>query len=216
MNPEAIAQYLRDHPEFLVEHSDVFVDVTVPHPHGGQAITLAERQLHTLRAKIRQLEAKFAELIRYGEENDEISTKLHRLTIELVSAEELASFQEALLRSLHEDFSVPHATLRVWNTVVTPDGEAGAPTSEEMRFEVADMRHPYCGKPVNEEVLEWFGETSSRLRSLALVPLRHQGQVLGLLALASEENERFYADMGTLYLERLGETIAAGVRRLLG
>lgn len=216
MSPEAIAQYLRDHPEFLVEHGDVFADVTVPHPHGGQAITLAERQLHTLRAKIRQLEAKFAELIRYGEENDEISTKLHRLTVELVSAEELISFQETLLQSLQEDFAVPHAALRIWNTVVAPDGEAGGPTSEEMRFEVAGMRHPYCGKPANDEVLGWFGETSSQLRSVALVPLRHQGQVLGLLALASEENERFYADMGTLYLERLGETIAAGVRRLLG
>src|SRR5690606_14204570 len=178
-------------------------DVTVPHPHGGQAITLAERQLHTLREKIRQLEAKLAELIRYGEENDQIGAKLHRLTVELIAAEEFDGFRMAVLQSLREDFSVPHSMLRVWNTVVAPDGDVSTPVSEEMRFEVADMRHPHCGAPTNEEVLGWFGEDAAHLRSAALVPLRHQGQTLGLLVLASEESERFYSDMGTLYLERL-------------
>ena len=39
-----------------------------------------------LRDKIRQLEVKLAELIRFGEENDDISTKVHRLSIALLVA----------------------------------------------------------------------------------------------------------------------------------
>ena len=40
--------------------------------------------------------------------------------------------------------------------------------------------------------------------------------VAGLLVLASEEAKRFYAGMGTLYLERLGQLIGAALVRMQG
>ena len=216
MNAEQVARYLREHPDFLAEHGDIFVEVTVPHPHGGQAITLAERQLHALRDKIRLLEAKLAELIRFGEENDEIGAKLHRLVLALMAAETFPMLHQSLLHSLHDDFHVPHVAMRVWEAVAPDVGEAFDAVSEELRFKTAEMRHPYCGAPANLEALAWFGEASAHIRSVALVPLRCDGQVLGMLALASEEAERFYPDMGTLFLSRLGDTLGAALRRLLG
>jgi uncharacterized protein YigA (DUF484 family) len=45
---------------------------------------------------------------------------------------------------------------------------------------------------------------------MALVPLGDTA-VFGLLALASEDPKRFYPEMGTLYLRRIGELCAAGV-----
>jgi uncharacterized protein len=42
------------------------------------------------------------------------------------------------------------------------------------------------------------------------VPLG-QTAAFGLLALGSEDAKRFYPDMGTLYLRRIGELCAAGV-----
>ena len=41
-------------------------------------------------------------------------------------------------------------------------------------------------------------------------PLR-DGDAFGLLALASEDAQRFYPEMGTLYLKRLGELVAAAI-----
>lgn len=216
MTADDVARYLRDHPDFLTDHGDIFVEITVPHPQGGQAITLAERQLHALRDKIRQLEGKLAELIRYGEENDEIGSKLHRLTVSLVAAEDYDTLRQSLLLSLCEDFVVPHVALRVWNSVLTPDGDDFSPVSEELRFQAADMKRPYCGAPSNLEALAWLGEAGAHVRSVALIPLRSDGQLFGMLMLASEEAERFYADMGTLYLSRLGEVVAAALRRQLG
>lgn len=56
MNADDVARYLRDNPDFLAQHGELFTRLTVPHPqHGGQAISLAERQLHALRDKIRLL-----------------------------------------------------------------------------------------------------------------------------------------------------------------
>ena len=49
LNAEQVAAFLRTNPDFLSRHGDVFASLEVPHPHGGQAITLAER--HTPRLK---------------------------------------------------------------------------------------------------------------------------------------------------------------------
>lgn len=216
MDAEQVAQYLREHPDFFVKHGDIFVEVTVPHPHGGQAITLAERQLHALRDKIRLLEVKLTELIRFGEENDDIGTKLQRLTLAMLAAEDFTTLHQSLLQSLRDDFRVPHTALRLWNVSAASDEGVFEAVSEELRFQVAEMRHPYCGAPANLEALAWFGEASSHIRSVAQIPLRCDGQVVGLLVLASEEAERFYPDMGTLFLARLGDALAVAARRVLG
>jgi uncharacterized protein YigA (DUF484 family) len=64
------------------------------------------------------------------------------------------------------------------------------------------------------ETGRWFGEAESIVKSFAYVPLRADN-VFGLLILASEDPQRFYADMGTLYLKRLGELVSAGLSRYL-
>jgi uncharacterized protein YigA (DUF484 family) len=218
MNAEDIARFLREHPDFLVENSEIFATLTVPHPsHDGQAISLAGRQLHALRDKIRQLELKLAELIRFGEENDEISDKVHRMAVALLEPHGYEGVRQALFGSLLEDFSVPHVSLRIWNSVLARDGEDFAPVSEGVRLFAGDLARPYCGVPGNIEVLGWFGESAPHIRSVALMPLCRQTRVVaGMLALGSEEAERFYTGMGTLYLERIGALAAAALLGEIG
>ncbi|THF63086.1 DUF484 family protein [Pseudothauera nasutitermitis] len=216
MNADDVVRYLKDHPDFLAEHGELFTELTVPHPHGGQAISLAERQLHALRDKIRQLEGKLAELIRFGEENDEIGEKVHRLCVALLEASDYESLRHALFHNLQEDFAVPRVALRIWNSVITHEGEDFSEVSEAARFFAGDLRHPYCGAPGNIEIVGWFGEGAPHVRSVALVPLHRGAQVFGLLALGSEEAERFYAGMGTLYLGRIGDLVSTALLRQLG
>lgn len=216
MNAADVARYLKEHPDFLAEHGELFTQLTVPHPHGGQAISLAERQLHALRDKIRLLEGKLAELIRFGEENDEIGEKVHRLTLALLEAEDYETLRHALFENLRDDFAVPSIALRIWNSVLTREGEDFAPVSEAVRFFAGDMRHPHCGAPVDLEVLAWFGDASAHVRSVALIPLRRDAQTFGLIALGSQESERFYPEMGTLYVSRIGDLVASALRRQLG
>lgn len=216
MNPHDVALFLQHNPDFFAENAELLAKISVSHPVDGRAISLSERQLHDLREKIRQLEAKFSELIRFGEENDQISEKVHRLTLALIEAEDFDSIRQAILLNLLEDFSVPHVALRVWNSVLTRDGAEFSPVSEEVRFFAGDLRSPFCGTPAPGEVVGWFGEAAPRVRSMALVPLRRGAQVFGLLALGSEEQERFYPDMGTLYLGRIGDMVSLALLRQLG
>jgi uncharacterized protein YigA (DUF484 family) len=47
-----------------------------------------------------------------------------------------------------------------------------------------------------------------------LIALCDSGQTVGMLALGSEDAQRFYADMGILYLERMGEMVSAALVRV--
>ena len=216
LNAEQVAAFLRTNPDFLARHGDVFASLEVPHPHGGQAITLAERQLHTLRQKISQLESKLGELIRFGEENDVISGNVHRLAVALVIAESADEVRETLYRSLVDDFQVPHVTLRTWSELDEgdDDDEADLPAvSLELRQLAGGLSKPYCGLASGSPVLEWFADAASHIRSMALLPLGQGNETFGLLVLGSEEEHRFYPEMGTLYLDRIAALAAAALLR---
>ena len=64
---EDVAEYLKTNPAFFEQYADLLAQIYVPHPHGGRAVSLAERQMLTLRDKNRQTESKLAELIAFGE-----------------------------------------------------------------------------------------------------------------------------------------------------
>jgi uncharacterized protein YigA (DUF484 family) len=72
------------------------------------------------------------------------------------------------------------------------------------------MAAPQCGAAAGNPFLPWFREAAEHVRSIALVPLGETA-VFGLLTLGSEDPKRFYPEMGTLYLRRIGELCAAGV-----
>ncbi|MGE5130431.1 MAG: DUF484 family protein [Sphingomonadaceae bacterium] len=210
MNADEVAQFLKSHPQFFDQHPELLESIYVPHPYGGRAIPLAERQTITLREKVRLLESKLAELIQFGEQNDAISEKVHRLAVAIAGARDFPALTHALYFHLREDFAVPHVTLRVWGKSVPFDfAEAQAVTDEQRRHAEA-LKGPQCAALADNPFLGWFGEAAEHVRSMALVPLG-QSQVFGLLALGSEDPERFFPEMGTLYLRRIGELCASGV-----
>ncbi len=210
-----IAQYLKDHPDFFNQYADALAQITVPDPHGGRAVSITERQMGTLRDQVKRLEAKLAELIRFGEENDALLAKTHRLVLALAGAPDTGTVLRVLYAHLGGDFAVPHVAVRLWGVAGDPGAPEFTPMSEEAREFAASIKRPYCGTGSGPDVLAWFGERGMQVRSLALVTLRRGQDVFGLLALGSEEPQRFYPEMGTLYLERIGEVAATALARTL-
>jgi hypothetical protein len=210
MSPDDVARFLRTHPQFFDQHPELLETIRVIHPHGGRAIPLAERQTVALREKARVLEGRLGQLIQFGEENDAISEKVHRLATALVGASDFAALAHALYFHLREDFAVPHVALRVWGKSVPADFDEAGAVSEAQRNQAAAMGAPQCGAAAGNVFVPWFGDVAEHVRSVAVVPLG-QTLVFGMLALGSEDPQRFYPEMGTLYLRRIGELCAAGV-----
>ncbi len=218
MNSDEAEQYLKDHPDQfarlladLLERQPGLLDsMQVPHPYGGRAIPLSERQTLGLREKVKLLEGKLAELIQFGEENDAISEKVHRVSSALLGAKNFAAVVHALYFHLREDFSVPHVALRLWGQSLLDGTLEGAPVTDEQRTLVDTMGAPQCGPAEGSPFLPWFRESAEHVRSIALIPLGST-KAFGMLALGSEDPQRFYPEMGTLYLRRIGELAAAAL-----
>jgi len=215
MNAEDVANYLQEHPEFFNAYADVLALMTLPDPHTGRAISITEKQILTLRDKARALEAKLADLIAFGRENDAISDKVHALAVALIAATDEAGAVHALYSQLGGAFAVPHVALRLWSGV-SEDSSLFVATSDPACEAAATLQKPYCGTTEGQAALAWFGDAAAHLRSMAQVPLRDAGGLcVGLLVMASEDAHRFYPELGTLYLERIGDLASTAFRRIL-
>ena len=218
LDAQAVAEYLREHPEFFEQHAEWLANVRIAHPHEGHAIPIAERQLVSLRDKNRQLESRFGELLKYGGENDAISDRLHRMTLALFAAPELDTSLEIIYHCMHADFAIPRAAIRLWGEI--PDDAYQAefsPVSGEMREYAAGLSEPYCGPMAVLDSKEWLEEDgmAGTLQSFAYLPLRTPERTIGILALGSPDPARFTPDMGTHFLVRLAEVASMAIARYL-
>jgi uncharacterized protein len=216
LSAEQVAEFLRQNPGFFESHVEVLVNLQIPHPHGGRAVSIGERQLVAVREKAKLLEDKLRELIQFGEENDAVGEKVHRLSCRLIEAPGLNAVLDTLYLDLLDHFAVPHVAVRLWGVAEeNPETKEFTPLAPEIREFVEKMTAPYCGHHAVYESQSWFGEAAPHLKSFALVKIERDGVAFGVVALASEDPKRFYPEMGTLYLARIGDLVSHALWRFV-
>lgn len=214
VSAEQVAVFLRKNPQFFEHNAALLTELYLPSPHGGGTISLAERQQLAQRDKIRVLEAKVAEFLRFGRENDEISEKIHRLCLGLLAAPTFDVMVQLLMMDIRNSFTVPYVTMRLWNKAKdSRDGgnEVFQPVAADLQGWAQSLSAPYCGHRPGVTLDDWFGAAAAP-KSFALVALG-SGPICGLLAMASDDEQRFHPEMGTQYLTRIGELISAALLR---
>lgn len=215
---EQVAQYLRDNPGFFEANAELLASITVPHPHGGRAVSLVERQVDLLRDKNKALEMRLAELLRIGQENDAIAGKLQHWTRELLRTRDVQALPERVVAGMVDDFSVPHVALRLWGVdAVHASLPAAAEVEPEVRTLADSVRQPYCGPNADFRAATWLPGGGTQTRSIALLAMRVGAApgAFGLLVLGSPDPARFQTGMGTAFLERIAEIASAALSRLL-
>jgi len=217
LGDDDVVRFLKQHPEFFGAHPELLAGITVPHPHGGRAISLHERQLEVLREKLRLIERRFAELVHTGKENDAIGERLQRWTRDLLLAESPERVPGVVVDGMRGGFSVPLVALRLWRVrtgSLSPEWIRATPP--EWIDQVDAMRMPYCGPRGDLRFAGWLPNAGADARSIALLPLRHGAspQSFGLLVLGSGDADRFHAGMGVSFLERIAELASAALGRL--
>src|SRR5438045_9452356 len=158
MNADDLARFLRANPQFFDQNPELLETIHVPHPYGGRAIPLAERQTVALREKVKQLEGRVGQMLQFGEENDAISEKVHRLSVALVGARDFPALARSLYFHLREDFAVPHVALRVWGKSVPVDFDEARPVAERERQQASTMRAPQCGPAQGSAFIPRFAD----------------------------------------------------------
>jgi hypothetical protein len=212
-----IAHYLLNSPDFFARHAEVLAGVQFVSPHSQRTVSLQERQAEMLREKIKVLEARLMEMVRYGNDNVALADKMLRWSRALFLVSSAAALPARLVAELTEQFAVPQVALRVWGLASEfAELPQAQEVSEDVKLFASSLGEPFCGLNTGFEAAQWLAAPDAAV-SLALIPLRSgeaDSPAFGMLVLASPDSQRFRADMGTEFLLRFGEIASAALQRL--
>lgn len=222
VSEEMLADYLTRYPDFFERHSGLLTRLHIPHDRGSQTISLVERQVQALRDMNQRLETKLREFVAVAHENDVLSGKIHRLACRLIGSHGASQFVAALETAFREDFAVTHwvmlcvrsdiPELLHLNTRHLRLVDSGAP--ELKPFETFfSAPKPRVGQIRDTQRDYLFGNDAAEVGSAALVGLGPDASY-GLLAIGSNDVQRFQSTMSTDFLTRIGQLVSEAVAAL--
>ncbi|MEO7400272.1 MAG: DUF484 family protein [Polaromonas sp.] len=211
-----IANFLANTPDFFERHAELLATVQLSSGHGSRAVSLQERQAGMLREKIKGLETRVVDMIRHGQDNEVIAARMQAWTRGLLQTADARDLPAAVVQGVTSGFQLPQAAIKVWHVNGIFSGESFATgVSSDVKTFAASLEAPYCGVNSGFEAVNWLPEPGLAV-SVALIPLRADAAspVSGLLVLASPDPERFDSEMGTDFLQTLGDLAGAALSRL--
>ncbi len=110
----------------------------------------------------------------------------------------------ALQDRLHEDF---HAEAVELHLFFSEEADREANPDLDGFADLLDSGKPVCGPLAMAQLTYLFGPQAEDIKSTALIAIKEQG-ILGVLAIGSQNKDRFHPGMGTDYLTRLGEIVS--------
>ena len=208
-----VASYLRKHPDFLEKNPEILEILEINHQ-SGAAVSLIERQVEQLRASNEDLNQQLNRLIQVASDNEKLMSRLHQLTLELMSIGSRQDFFTHLGNSLLNDFNADILQIYLFDqetAALAGDDVIGisADDPELAQFQThLEKSETVCGR-LSESKLDFlFGSKARWVQSTALIPLGEKGSD-GLMAIGSSDPARFYPGMGTLFLDLLANVISA-------
>jgi uncharacterized protein len=214
--------YLQAHPDFFTHHPMLLSTIDIPHE-SGAAVSLIERQVGILREQNNQQKKQLSVLLEIARENEQSNQKMQNLTLSLLDCKELPACDLILKKILCEDFSVDAVALKLFQAPLNPllvipgnlVTEKGSPLKNGLE-KILNTRKPMCGVFNKLPLDELFDDQYQSISSLAILPLYiEKNNCFGALVMGSNNIRRFNADMGTLFLERLSETLSHIINRFL-
>lgn len=211
LNTEAIAEWLSKNPDFFKDQAALIETLQLSHDAHG-AVSLIEHQVSVLRNKNNSLRGKLAELIKLANDNERISTQLHKLSLALLEADTLDSVLSVAREQLNGVFNAEAVSIRLFKT----GSKDKAPYFINARdvsklFSSAYRTHnTLCGTLSKEQNQIVFPDVEFDVKSSVFIPL-NEGRPIGFLAMASAKKSRFTPSMGTHFIRSLGELVGRAV-----
>lgn len=202
---EQIAEYIIAHPDFFNRHPDALAAIEIPHP-TGDAVSLVERQVRTLREQSQNYRGQLEELVSVARENDALAKRLHRLTLALIETRSFDEVLNTLQDELREQFKADSVEMKLF---ASEQIEAHAHEPGPALFsDFLQRARPNCGQLDKAQLEYLFGPQAGETGSAALIPLTAP-PLAGVLAIGSRDPDRFHEGKGVDFLQRLAEVVSA-------
>ena len=207
---DIVSKYLQQNPDFLEREPALLKHLELSHA-SGPAISLIEKQVQYLRTQNESLEQQLNQLIQVASDNEKLMSRLHQLTLELMSMGDLPSFFDRLSEALLSEFKADILNITLFDLKIeaspkTPLFHARRDDPEIQQFQdQLDKGQSVCGRLNRDKRDHLFDSRAQWVQSTALVPMGD----IGMLAIGSSDPARFYPGMGTLFLDLLAQVVTA-------
>jgi uncharacterized protein YigA (DUF484 family) len=210
-----VAGYLRRHPRFLGQFPDLALGLVVPREQ-GETTSLASYQLEVLRDKNRELNRRLQELLVNAQDNERLAVRVHQQALLLMRQRSAADTLKVLAASMAEDFAGELTQILLferpedmeddapWLRVISRGNERLAPFADFLA-----AAEPLCGRIDADKLEVLFDARTAEIQSVALLPLKARG----LIAVGSQDPQRFFPGMGTLFLRMMADSVDAALSR---
>lgn len=229
LDDESVAAYLRDHPDFLLRHSDLIETLVPPERRvegaaGGVVLDLQRFMLERMRGELGEMRRTQGELISMGRSNMAAQSRIHEAVLALLTAPTF----ERLIETVTDDLSIlldlDVATLCVERRAAEGDvgGEADISVRGLHRLEPGAINQAMQGRRriqltggiQGDPAI--FGPLAGLVRSQAFIRLQiSTATPPALLALGARDPDAFEAGQGTELLDFLGRSLELTVRAWL-
>jgi uncharacterized protein YigA (DUF484 family) len=218
LNEREVADYLKRHPDFFSRNESLLLEMTLPHPQNGQAISLVERQVGVLREQKHELREQLHHLTLAARTNEQLMGRFQQLILSLIDSDNLDDAVNYIRDALREDFHADAVELLLFDCA----NHAASIASDDGRLQpfsrILEGRQTVCGHLRPEQLELLFGNGGNEIASTVVIPLceGESEPCLGMLAIGSIDANRYHPEMGTMFVNHLGAVMNRIFRAHLG
>ena len=219
-----VEQYLEQNPDFFQTREALLTQMNFPQSSGG-TLSLATRQAEIMREKIRVSEKALHELHVQAHANEQRAQKIHRMALVLLRTPQPDMALRNLSTQLTQEFDLASALLHL----ELPSHSAVLRTypnlsdfirAERIWQDFGSISSPTIPRMNNELRELMLKHNLPETGSIAIIPLSIKADGMGLtedlggtLLLVKREPHGFSPDMGSLFLQQIGDLLRTALER---
>src|SRR6478735_4788207 len=207
LDPDHVAEYLRQHPDFFIDYEHLLPDLALPHHTGEHAISLVERQVSVLRTRNRDVRNRLNRLLDTARDNDRLFQKTQKLVLAILDQRTIEGIVDAVESSLRDDYQVDVCKVLLLDA-------AGLQAAQSSIGALLNTRQPTCGHLRPQEMAFLFADASQPVRSAAVMPIAQGNEILGMLAIGSFDPDHYRSGMGTMFLTYIADVLTRVMPRV--
>ncbi|MFT6406657.1 MAG: hypothetical protein ACJAQ6_000067 [Arenicella sp.] len=194
-----LVSYLQQNPNIFQQHPELLELVTLSDSRG--TASLLERQVSMMKERLNDHKSQQSQYMQVARENEQISDSFSHVICQMIGFTNLSQFATEFPSELRSTFKIDEVSFK------TAQSAARRP-SDNKGYEDAVRRmvnnRAVCDNRWPSNIMNLFFSTD--INSAALIPMRKldSAEPLGILALGSQDPDRYTNDLGTSHLDRLG------------
>ena len=209
MNSAEILRYLKEHPEFLIQHA-AELNIRVSE---SKVRSFAEAQIAASEKKIDNM----AQVAENAEANKRTMQRIFQLNLALLSCNTVSQVLKAVSGRLNNDFNLPNFCLLLTESsrkkqTIPPEMHL---TDSALAKCLASLDKPKCAnKLIDEKLIKRLPDPDAE--SFLHLPLRFNERTIGVLIIGHKDPAYFAPNTPTEFVSLMGEAIATALAKMMG